>query len=61
MNYDPVETNHILAQSNWNWWLFEAELPPPGTFDFSTPEGTDAENLALEYLALGGASSPANY
>jgi len=50
-----------LAASNWNTWIFEAALPPAGTFDFSTPEGTDAENLAMAYIALGGNGHPANY
>lgn len=60
-NYDPVTVNDILAQSNWNWWLFKAELPPEGTFDFSTPEGTDAENLALAYIQLQGNGRPYNW
>jgi len=36
-------------------------LPPAGLLDFDTPEASDAANLALAYIELGGASSPANY
>ena len=60
MNYVGKEVNDILAASNFNTWIFESALPPEGTFNFSTPEADDAEQLALDYIALGGASSPAN-
>lgn len=58
---DPLKVNQILANSDWTTWLFESALPPAGTFDFSTPEGIDAENLAMAYLALNGTGRPANY
>lgn len=50
-----------MAASNFNTWIFESALPPEGTFDFSTPEGDDAEQLALDFIALAGASAPSNY
>ena len=61
LNYTPAENQRILSATNWNFWLFESKLPPSGTFDFSTPEATDAANLALEYISLGGSASPAGY
>lgn len=60
-NYSPEETNQILAMSDFNNWLFKSALPPAGTFDFSTPEGMDAEELALAFIALGGAARPDNW
>ena len=61
LNYSPSEVNSILAMSNWNTWIFESALPPAGTFNFSTPESDDARQLALDFIALGGNSSPSNY
>jgi len=58
---DPQKVNQILADSNWTEWLFKSALPAPGTFDFSTPKGIEAENLALAYIALGGNGHPDNY
>jgi len=39
----------------------ESALPPQGTFDFSTPKGREAEELAFAYMALGGESRPENW
>lgn len=50
-----------MAASNWNDWIFKSELPPQGTFDFSTPKGTEAEELAYAYMALNGTGRPPNY
>lgn len=50
-----------MSATNWNFWLFSSKLPPSGTFDFSTPEASEAAKLALEYLSLGGSASPAGY
>jgi hypothetical protein len=50
-----------LAASDFNEWIFKSALPPAGTFDFSTPEADVATQLALDYITLGGASSPDNY
>lgn len=58
--YDAVTTNHILARSNWEAWIYESTLAP-APLDFSTKEANDAAELAYAYLALGGKSSPANY
>lgn len=61
MNYSPSENQRIMSATNWNFWLFSSKLPPSGTFDFSTPEASEAAKLALEYLSLGGSASPAGY
>lgn len=58
---DPVEINRILAATNWNTWIMESALPPEGTFDFSTPKGTEAEELAFAYMALKGNGRPENW
>lgn len=59
-NYSASDVNSIMAASDFNTWIFEAALPPAGTFDFSTDEAVESAQLALDYIALGGASSPAN-
>jgi hypothetical protein len=50
-----------MSATNWNAWIFESTLPPAGILDFSTTEADEAAALALEYIALGGNSSPAKY
>ena len=59
-NYSAVETNQILAASNWEDWIFRSTLAPK-PLDFSTQQAADAQALAEAYIALGGASSPSNY
>lgn len=59
-NYSAVEINYILASSNWEDWIFRSTLAP-AKLDFATQEAADAASLANAYIALGGASSPANY
>lgn len=61
INYPVDQVNVILSQSNFNDWIFQNTLPPEDTFDFSTPKGTEAEELAMAYIALGGNGSPPNY
>ena len=36
-----------MSAKNWNTWIFESSLPPD-----------DAAAFALEYIAIGGNSSP---
>lgn len=60
-NYEPKEANAILAATEWNTWIFKPDLWVPGQLDFSTPEGQDAEELAMAYIALNGTASPPNY
>jgi hypothetical protein len=50
-----------LAATNWNTWIYESKLPPAGLLNFTTSEAVDAANLALDFLALNGASTPSNY
>jgi leukotriene-A4 hydrolase len=40
-NYSAVETNQILAASNWNDWIFKSTLAP-APLDFSTQQAADA-------------------
>lgn len=61
LNYSPAENQRIMSATNWNFWVFSSKLPPSGTFDFSTPEASEAAKLALEYISLGGSASPAGY
>lgn len=55
------EVNDIMTASNFNDWIFKSALPPQGTFDFSTPKGVEAEELAYAYIALNGTGHPDNY
>lgn len=58
-NYSPEEANALLAMTQWNKWIFESALWEKGQLDFSTPEASDAEELALAYIQLNG--TPPNY
>ena len=57
MGLSPEGVNGILAQVDFERWVNVAELAPVPA-DFSTPESDEAANLALEYIALNGDSSP---
>ena len=49
LSYPQSQVNRILASVLWDRWLYVTEIPPYH-FDFETPEGKEAENLALAYL-----------
>jgi hypothetical protein len=48
-----------MAAMNWEQWMYSSTLAPVD-LDFSTSELNSAKNLAFEYVALGGNSSPAD-
>ena len=56
----PEEVNTILGSVERNTWLYQPGLAPV-ELDFTTPETDEATQLALDYISLGGASSPSNY
>jgi leukotriene-A4 hydrolase len=56
----PEEINGILAQVDFERWINVGELAPVPA-DFTTTASQESEALALEYISLGGASSPANF
>ena len=58
---DPDEVNELLGDISWNEWKYEAGSDPSGTLNFETTNSKKAQQLALDYIALGGNSSPANY
>lgn len=49
-----------MAKVDFEKWIREPGLPPV-ELDFKTPELLEAQQVALDYIKLGGASSPANY
>ena len=55
-----AQVNQILAAVDWQAWMYESTLAPE-PLDFSTPESDQAAQLALDYIALNGTGSPANY
>ena len=55
-----AEVNQILAAVDWETWMDQATLAPVA-LDFTTPESDLASELALEYIALNGTASPANF
>ena len=61
-NYDDAdEVNEILAMVDYEAWIYEVGLDPTGTLNFTNSDSTNAENLALAYIALNGTSSPSNF
>jgi len=61
-NYDDAdEVNEILAMVDYEEWIYEVGLDPTGTLNFTNSDSTNAENLALAYIALDGTSSPSNF
>jgi len=44
---------------DWETWLYKSELAPV-PLDFETDMSKEAVSLALEYISLGGKSSPAD-
>ena len=54
------EVNQILASVDWETWLYVPGLAPV-ELDFTTAESDESASLALEYIALNGTASPANY
>ena len=55
-----AEVNQILAAVDWQAWMYESTLAPE-PLDFTTPESDQASQLALDYIALNGTASPANF
>jgi len=48
-NFNATETNRILADVDWDAWLYTPGLPP-NTANFSTPSSDFANLLANEYV-----------
>lgn len=59
--YDAWMSNEKLGSIDWSNWYFNAGPDPTNTLNFTTSNSVAATNLANEYIALKGASSPANY
>ena len=55
-----TEINEILALTDWDTWVYKPSLAPVD-FDFSTPTSDQAVELALDYIALNGTTSPGGY
>jgi len=45
---------------DWSSWIYKPGLPPV-QLDFSTPQGNQAQMLALQYIDLNGTASPENF
>lgn len=56
-NFEGAKINEILADVDWEVWLNKPELAPV-PLDFTTDLSREATSLALEYISLGGKSSP---
>ena len=46
---------------DWNVWKYGIGPDPSGTLNFETTNSMKAQQLALDYIALQGNGSPANY
>jgi leukotriene-A4 hydrolase len=60
-NFNASMTNQILGSINWDQWIYTPGLPPAGLLNFTTDAQVGASKLADDYIALAGASSPADY
>lgn len=49
--FNQTEVNTILAQVNWDAWIYEPGLPPV-KLDFTTVESNASVALADEYIKL---------
>jgi leukotriene-A4 hydrolase len=58
---DPDQINELLGDINWSDWKYVASTDPTGTLNFETTNSKRATKLALDYITLGGNSSPVNY
>lgn len=58
-NFEGAKINEILAAVDWEEWLNTPELAPV-PLDFTTDMSNEAVSMALEYISLGGKSSPAD-
>jgi len=58
-NFEGAKINEILSVVDWEEWLNKPELAPV-PLDFTTDMSRIATSMALEYITLGGKSSPAN-
>ena len=56
-NFEGAKINEILSEVDWEVWLNKPELAPV-PLDFTTDLSREATSLALEYISLGGESSP---
>ena len=57
---DEAKRDNILQSVNWTLWVREPGYPPV-IFNFSNPDQEVADQLAKDYIALGGMASPSNY
>lgn len=53
--------NALLKEIDWSDWKYVASFSPQGKLDFWTTNSQKSQQLALDYIALGGASSPSGY
>lgn len=61
--YNETEYAKIEGKIDWRAWVVDPGLPqPPVELDFMTPNITEAQALAMRYIAnAGNATSPENY
>jgi leukotriene-A4 hydrolase len=52
--------NQILSEIDYEQWIYEVGVEPTGMFSFSNSQTDAAISLADAFVALNGASSPAN-
>lgn len=55
------DVNTLLKEIDWSDWKYVASFSPQGKLDFWTTNSQKSQQLALDYIALGGASSPSGY
>jgi len=55
------DVNALLKEIDWSDWKYVASFSPQGKLDFWTTNSQKSQQLALDYIALGGASSPSGY
>jgi hypothetical protein len=60
--YTKEESDAIIASVDWEQWVKQGGANPAGVLlNFTTEGAVHFENLADEYIALAGKSSPVNY
>jgi hypothetical protein len=57
----PDMVNNVFAQIDFEAWIYNVGPDPTGSLNFNNALAQPAIDLANAYIALNGASSPANW
>lgn len=59
--WEPYKINAVLAEVDWETWMYAVGGAPQGNLNFDTTSADEATKLALGFIDLQGTGSPENY